>query len=219
MWNKRKVVMLPTEKSLTDSYNIYLTPENQLIRTNLAKKYLDKYKMQHLYILSDEPIKEGDWFLNTTNNTVHKCHTVAKNIQSGLNGGEYHGKFECKKVSTSTDKSLKLPEPSQAFIEAYVKAYNDEKPITDVMVEYEIKEEKVYDNLGGHPGGHWEGIPVLKVNKDNTITIRKVKYNWNRDEVVEILEKLAAEFSCSYGCFIGKEVPPSDVSKWIEENL
>jgi hypothetical protein len=55
---------------------------------------------QNFYLLVDTeaPIKEGDYFLNTTKNTVHKCHSISNNIQSGINGSEYHGKFESNKI-------------------------------------------------------------------------------------------------------------------------
>ena len=58
----------------------------------------------------------------------------------------------------------------------------------------------------------------LKINpKDNTITIKKVKDSWNREEVVQLLIDCCAEISSIHGKLKGKE--PADLYKWIEENL
>ena len=50
----------------------------------------------------------------------------------------------------------------------------------------------------------------VKVNpKDTTITIKKVKDSWNREEVIELIK-----------CFDrGINRPITNVNKWIEENL
>lgn len=57
----------------------------------------------------------------------------------------------------------------------------------------------------------------LKVDKDNTITIKKVKDNYTREEVVQLLINCCAEISSINGKLKGKE--PADLYKWIEENL
>jgi len=51
----------------------------------------------------------------------------------------------------------------------------------------------------------------LKVNpKDNTITIKKLKDSWNKDEVIELIYKYCKEIT---QCISEKD------EKWIEENL
>lgn len=56
-----------------------------------------------------------------------------------------------------------------------------------------------------------EDIELLKVNpKDNTITIRKVKDSWTREEVEAIVEKALFAKGAWY---------PEEIKEWIEENL
>lgn len=57
---------------------------------------------------------------------------------------------------------------------------------------------------------------TLKVSKDNTITIRKVKDSWNREEVVELLSKHFVDAGSKIG--LGQDVTKF-TKKWIEENL
>lgn len=70
-------------------------------------------------------------------------------------------------------------------------------------VEYEY-----YPNW--HEGINYGG--ELKVDKNNTITIRKIKDSWNRKEVIELIEK----FSMSASCIVEDY---NNVENWIKENL
>ena len=115
-----------------------------------------------------------------------------------------------EKIIATTDISLvkeyNLPEPSQSFIQKYIEEYNKGNTITDVLVEYEFDNEGHTDNPGWHN-------QKLKVNsKDNTITIKKVKDSWNKEEVIKLLFK-CKDFLQRYN----KESISFD--KWVKENL
>ncbi len=170
---------------------------------------------QHLYFLSDEEIKEGDWKYSYTDKKVSK--------QDG--GFTYEGD---KKIIATTDSSLTklktseyhtgyciyLPQPSTAFLEVFVTEYNKGNQIKEVLVEY----EGVCSNCGEY---HKESILCsyqgeyasqiapfrLKVNsKDNTITIKKVKDSWNREELESLLVSHYIEIGSSKGCNLGQDV-------------
>jgi hypothetical protein len=98
----------------------------------------------------------------------------------------------------------KLPQPSQQFIEKYIECYNKDEIITDVLVEYNSSNDSL--DYGG------VYIPSsLKINpKDNTITIKKLKESWTREEVVILLNKL------NHTLNIGSDLT---LEQWIEENL
>lgn len=155
----------------------------------------NQYKNTHLYILSDEEIKEGDWYLTFQNNEViggaRKCEDSSYNFTN------------CKKIIATTDKSLKisidgnrgnllpdvsfdivLPQPPQQFIEYFVFEYNKGNIITEVMVEY------------NNDGKYFCGIkeqelkkPTLKINPDNTINIKPIKDSWSREEIIDDIEQ------------------------------
>lgn len=178
------------------------------------------YKTVYLYITSDEEIKEGDWYLN--NDVLFRADDV---FDDGNNPNQNK---DNKKIIATTDSSLKgkwnhtcfsgeemydkLPQPSQQFIEKYIECYNKGQIITDVLVEYE---EYAVGNYGMSDGEPTIDIR-LKVNpKDNTITIKKVKDSWTREEVEQL---------CRYAHRNGywRAMGHSDTldeEYWIEENL
>ena len=94
--------MLPTnEKAKTGEY-LVLNKENKLCIWNTHKMGVQNtLPIQHLYILSDEEIKEGDWFLmngciirqcKSTNNEPHTIPTIIDTT-----GGIHHVSV-CKKI-------------------------------------------------------------------------------------------------------------------------
>jgi hypothetical protein len=220
MFKKHKVVMLPTEKA-----------ENCLIRNESGNKSLWKnnpkghYFTQeylksvpatshHLYILSDDEIKEGDWYIDTYSAIPLKASENHINKHS-----------TSKKIIATTDESLKwymigfLPQPSQSFIEKYIEEYNKGNVITDVLVEYEDAD---FDYINTRLQGKPMVKPVVKVNpKDNTITIKKVKDSLKeflqknpdyKEEVIELLHKRMRYT-------LNDWYDESTTLKWIKENL
>lgn len=114
---------------------------------------------QHLYFLSDENIKEGDWVYDSYANLIQQ-------FKKGVNDG--NALDFLKKIIATTDRSLKihdhsmmeygqfgyklLPKPSDEFLKRYCRLGGTSL----VMVEYQ--------NNGGEK-------LKLKVNSDNTINI------------------------------------------------
>lgn len=158
------------------------------------------YINHHLYILSDEEVKVDDWFYD--NEYPKDYNRPFLRNDAAIKIGKH-----CKKIIATTDRSLKiitgivgsgtgvpLPQPSQSFIEKYVEEYNKGNVITEVMVEY---------------WAHTEENIQYKINpKDNTITIRKIKDSWSREEVERIV-------TLAYFTDYSKQ----DVNEWIKENL
>mgnify|MGYP003508399504 CR=1 FL=1 len=228
MIKKIPVVMLPTEKasSLVLGLTGRLKFDNKQLSTH------PKIINQHLYFLSDEEIKEGDWVYNHILNDVVQIKT--SHIQNPINFFTEINKLKhAKKIIATTDESLfeqifyhpdgaiiggiesykLLPRPSQSFIERFIEKYNVGTPITHVMVEYESCEYEgdIFKGEKLHPISH-----KLKINpKDNTITIKPVKDSWTRKEHEKDLRDLAQLISNKHrfgdGVF--------DVDKWIEQNL
>lgn len=211
MFKKCKVVMLPTnEKAKVGADNWYLPKTKTLIINNIVS---------HLYITSDEEIKEGDWFIielfkvDGTSDGLHvEQATFIEDvwINKGIIARRHSG--NCKKVIATTDRltidigidSWIIPQPSQSFIEEYVQEYNKGNIITDVMIEYSYKGEQHNEDSTlntFHP----------KVNpKDNTITIKKVKDSWTREEVIELLHKKDLYGNCN---------TDEEFANWIDENI
>lgn len=210
-----EVVMLPTEKAskLVLAYNNKLSIN---WTHDLAK--FDDATYQHLYILSNEEIKEGDWCI---------CDLVAQPIVK-ITNLEYAKQYNCKKIIATTDSSLtienedemegrmicKLPQPSQSFIEKYIKSYNEGNIISKVLVEYDKLTSMNQRNIIGSAFN-------LKIDKSNQITIIKQKDSWNREEVINIIQSYKSDLLVQIDICKGKNESLKKVftDNWIEQNL
>ncbi len=247
MLKKHTVVMLPTNQKAENSIvlDIVLNRLKLSNRSNSGNKlfdtnsYDDNYKFQHLYFLSDEEIKEGDWiYVYCSEAEVEEIQQVIKIYENTVyfKDNSSIDIVYCKKVLATTDDSIAcvkdvlsirqrkgltnhyptekwiLPQPSQSFIEKYVEKYNSGNTITDVMVEY-------YDSTEATEIE--KSINWLKVNpKDNTITIKPVKDNWDREELnQEKSDFLDLFFTQNYNKLSNIGFTSQSIRKWIEENL
>lgn len=192
-FKRAKVVRLST----TNDSNIYLKPQNGhlvIVTDTRVKRYVTTFNFpkQHLYIISDDEIKEGDWFYNIHSKIVGRAafdfgkDDLAKKVIATTDTSLY---IHQKETVSLSERVFYLFQSSQQFIEKYIEEYNKGNVITDVLVEYEY----LLDNRVVLP--YWN----LKVNiKDNTITIKKLKETYNKEELCQILEK--------YTSFIWSEV-------------
>ena len=225
-----KVVMLPTNKpSKLGNLATYQGRSLAKVIKEGVKPINTIVQFWNLYIISNDEIKEGDWYINLLqDNTIYQNNIKNYNVN----------KSYFKKIIATTDTSLKiprknshtnsvwkldgalLPQPSKQFIEKYIEEYNKGNVITDVLVEYELISNEEYFGNTVNPDND---VPYfdekLKINpKDNTITIKKVKDSWNREEVIEFGNKVREYCKNTY-----KEDSLHKVffewKKWIEENL
>lgn len=199
-----KVILLPTQSKSNISIDAY------------GRMYFGNYPEntpfnQHVYITSNEEIKEGDWFINRQymieedreEYAIWRCGGVTPNSNP-------------KKIIATTDTNLLkdyseqtlndfacLPQPSKAFIQAYIKAYNESKPITKVLVEMEsaFNVPTIYD------------YKQIKINSSNEITIKKVKDSYTREEVKQLLRKFSNHF-----CPMNNHLEEEE-DAWIEQNI
>jgi hypothetical protein len=213
MWKKCKVVMLPTNGKAI--LGLGLSKQGKLIQYDLPVDIEnDQYfQKQHLYILSDNEIKEGDWYYDEENNIIDQLH---KN--------ELPMSYD-EKVITSTDSSLlqlksyksganinmSLPSIPQSFIDLFVSEYNKGNKIEEVMVKY------IHDN-----GETFVPMNTLYLwlNTDNTINIKSVKNSWTREEVTILLLNFGTDLITWAKEYI-KDPDIKDFKQmdWIENNL
>lgn len=225
LYQKCKVHLLTTNNN--SSLRLYCNKGGLAICPIIYSK--EQWKPVHIYITSDEKIKEGDWILNFAfkeqDPLLQKC---MNNSEAWRWNNEPMFKYRSFKIIATTDTSLKvsndynpewlvpISQPSQEFINRYIEEYNKRNKIEDVLVEYELN---IPENANKFPHFKvevvrcvWEEDYRLKINpKDNTITIRKVKDSWSREEVISLIKKYSKE-ACGQPWFDTDD-------KWIEENL
>lgn len=204
MWFKRQMIMLPSKNG---NSKIGLNPNALFNKPHLY--YFSGgavyHECQNLYITSDEEIKEGDWIYNPYNNsTVNHIH-------------QQKGKFidiADKKIIATTDTSLGLPQLPQQFLEKYIEEYNKGNRIEEVMIEYETSQITKQEWFQEAPYRVKYDITTLKVKSDNTITIRKIKDSWSREEVIKLCR--SAHLHGEQGAL---NIHYQTFKQWIEENL
>ena len=212
-FKKCKIVMLPTnESSKIGNLATYQKRSlSKVIKEGVNPKD-STVQFWNLYIISDDEIKENNThFYNPHSGQLHISGNHTDYIAINKNG--------CKKIIATTDVSLGLPQPSKQFIQKYIEEYNKGNIITEVMVEYELISNEEYFLNTINPD---DDVPYfdenLKINpNDNTITIKKVKDSYTREEVVKLLVDCCGEVSCEDGKLLGKN--PEELYKWIDENL
>lgn len=200
-----KVVMLPTEKaSSLFSYN----SDKHILFYEHGRELTTVTTHFELYIISDDEIKEGDWCI-----MLDSFGNVFSNVQQylGKSKGHYINKG-IRKIIATTDKSLKLikrvsvsdniidypdelPQLPEQFIQAYIKAYNEGKPI--IEVDLEIEQTKLYikpEDIGQyeskpkqlqHPHTtNPDDIWSIKTRPDNTVICHTSKM-YSKDEMLK----------------------------------
>ena len=231
---KASVVMLPTDKETRIVRNLYLEQAKQdhKLAIEFAKEGWNNedlkdcgYKPQHLYITSDEPIKEGEYGYDSVINKVFLVKSII-----GLPN-------KVHPVIATTDKSLKLghddtvpypkrkslPQPSQAFISAFVKAngVGFEETLVEVKITGRCKDPMVClrgcDIYNG-TCKHIENmeIKLLIDQNHNTITIHPVKPKvYSREDVMLHLYNLAGNIAFKNSITIDGNY----ITYWIKRNL
>lgn len=241
-----EIIMLATEKAQKNA--LCLTASSKLILLD-GKDWetvnnVAGFRPQHLYILSSEEIKEGEYYYDVRRNNIGKRESHS----GSLNNYNYY-----KKIIATTDILLtnyikvkdgfgsynKLPRLSDDFLKAFVKAQGK---IDKVLVQYEYKGREYVDEQDGIG---YDKV-VLKVSPDNTITIKstrevyvskkalpfviealgfdptkeKEKTSWSREEVVKLMDLAYSEGNSN------ADMPTEhweqfhkDKDKFIEENL
>lgn len=211
MKKKCKIIMLPTEK---ESNLYYSKPRDEYFETiNLSDEemfcmdWTNDHKPQHLYLISDDEIKEGDWYIDDTD-TVRQSITSDKDY--------WRRRPDYKKIIASTDSELSpiedygyakakilFPQIPESFIKGFVKANGK---IDEVVVEYQVRKQ-----FEDEEDATYGPIHELKLTDNNEVIISMVEEKmYSREEVEEIVYNAT------------KEVPNEDqetVLKWIKENL
>ena len=218
-----EVVMSATDKKANIGTDNWYLPNKQILIINNL--------ISNLYFLCDEEIKEGDWFMNRQ----YMIEEEGKEEYAIWRCGDITPNSDPKKIIATTDNYLQihdktpigenvnglwkcLPQPSKQFIQAYIKAYNENKLITKVLVEMEGILEDGNNPLIGefiHKGKF-----KLKINSSNEITIKKIKDSYTREEYSKGL-KYAIEQAIQYPELFITGVWSDDykINNWLEENL
>ena len=191
------VIMLPAEKA-TDCLGLIkcikdrkaMFPEDDCkigdigFGVNISEGVKEYWQKQHLYLISDEEIKECDWYYYNYN--IFKCNSKQER-------DDCH-RMKLKRVAATTDEYLHIktgvgattieelrdvPKIPESFIKAYIKAYNEDKIITEVDLEIEEYDECIL-NKG------FDYKSKIKTREDGTVIIHQSK-TYIKAEIIELM--------------------------------
>lgn len=215
-----QIVMLATDKAekgclLKANVNNLLSLNNTYLTQSYLKNELRCNSFQ-LYITSDEEIKEGNWVLLPNGIIKKMSHS---DILDYLDSES----FATKKVIATTDPSLGLPSLPESFIQAYIKAYNEGNPITEVALEME-KDECITCECHSYRDCISYSLPKeikcgrfeyfkLKTREDNTVIVHQSK-SYSREELISIVKEAVRQSRIAYS-----SLDKIGIDKWIEENI
>lgn len=162
---------------------------------NLTKSPETNWFYQHLYFVSAQKPKMGDWFCNPVGGYVDKMSHHTYGVEHGMMTLPH-----CRKIIASTDSLLDLPKPTNRLIKKYCK----QNGIKEVLVEYELIETIDHQ-------GRLKRKRQAKTSSENTIYTKLVKDIWTRGEVIKLCTE-AYHAGQESGCGTSAE-------EWIERNI
>lgn len=252
MWKEKDIIMLPTDKVKIGQYILEIVEEEIPNILRYGKITQEPYNCSvnnfHLYIISNEEIKEGDWcyYLNSLGGgdiivqaykhsndkrMLYDDETFDRQIGEGITPL----KGECKKIIATTDTSL-IKECSHLPCKTYPKGlftYLPQIPqqFISLFIEGYNKDniiEKVeveYEDKLHYENTIYKDVnkQTLKVSKDNFIFIRrKEKKVFTREEVVTKCFKMQHDYPKfvkeSYYTPNMREIAEW-TDNWIQQNL
>jgi hypothetical protein len=154
--------------------NIHLIKTDKLSRLYefggqfiLTHELTDAFRNYHIYITSDEEIKEGDWYI-TSDNKVLKCTHLYMSLVYSLN--DYgRNRNSCQKIILTTDPEL-IKDGVQAIDDTFLEWFVNNPSCENVEVERDSRD--VGNHLGGIATeyGDYEIIIPQEEPKQETLT-------------------------------------------------
>ena len=129
--------------------------------------------IQHLYILSDDEIKEGDWCIKSYGMTEKICKYTT---DLGNTAKKIIATTDPQIINDfSTSGTTFVPSIPQSFIEKYCELNGK---IGTVELEYEEEEHN-------NPTGKYD---TLKISNINEVIVYKIKESWTKKEIFKLLD-------------------------------
>lgn len=175
MKKKCKVVALTTEATkewaLAMRAAKHPKEDRWLVRNNEQSLTWGWYT-HHLYLISDDEIKVGDWYyfhspeVNDAyvragfNNSIHQCTDVGLGHVAS-NSKMLNPKMYCRKIIATTDPTLNLPLIPEEFVKSYC-----ENPVDEVFAN-------VFPKLDNN----------FNPTEEYRVEISSVETSWNKDQI------------------------------------
>lgn len=206
-YKESDIVMLATDEAKVGmigfdgkDYHIFCEPS-----ATLHNEYGFDFTAQHLYFLSNDEIKEGDWYYSGGKTATYSIHQ-ADSLRLAELANE---SSQCSKIIASTNSALikscnctivctkrceqQLPRPSNDFLKKYCELGGIDKVLVEVVT---VSNCTVHGEDCDPICWGYNTINRLNVAPDNTITIKSlvVKDSWTADEVIDFAAKMISQY-------------------------
>lgn len=191
MKQTKQIILLPTDKVSERSIYLFNNKLKEIGGLTPKIKLQDGIVLHHLYILSQEDIKEGDWAYNKFTKEIKQ---IKSNYTYTLDTENLWSKviattnpellifndkdFPADIRGRAYDPQWQLPKIPQSFIDHYITEYNKGNVITEVSVEYNDWFKNGFDGQIVDTS--------LKLDKDGCIITSTIKDIFSREEVLKL---------------------------------
>tara|TARA_R110000868_G_scaffold76573_2_gene220054 strand:- start:4897 stop:5562 length:666 start_codon:yes stop_codon:yes gene_type:complete len=217
---RAEIVMLPTD-DMVDNWGITqcIKEDHPIcdylgLYINLFNREFDSYKKQHLYFITDETIKKGDWCFNDIKGvgliTSIVSNTISTTWQDDSKTNDHAVNLPSfKKIVATTDSKLKVPkgEPymSQDLMKVWVYPTKGlPKPTDKFLMDYCNKPINVVEIKCEHYG-------AIKLNHRGEISTLNPSL-YSKYEIIDALQTYWDEVH-------GEGSQNSRLINWIDNNL
>lgn len=189
--------------------------------------------LKHLYVVSDDDIKENDWCYCENSDVIIQFNNSVGCVLANQQKKKYGTKTFFKVIGTTDPTLLDVPKLSDETISGLLARLNPKNPMINVLVEYVVDKYDIRNQYKDCPSGkYWmdEPIPpspdnlysnaqyyIPKVNEDDrTINVTFIKENWSRTEVIELFDLFIEDIDLFYN---GQSFNVKEYTNFIEKNL
>ncbi len=227
---KFDVVMVDSGKRSEFGNRLRFNSKGQLLISNAP---LSEATDQYLYAISNDEIREGDWYINSS---THEGKLIQPNpVKCGYMEPVGPDRLRimpcCKKIVATTDKSfmeyttireingfsghIPLPQLRESFMDDYATWYNRKQPIVAINLEVEQLCCQTGSPCGMPCNGDCEvnGVTAIKTDKEGYAIVVPIKKEMHT--TAEVADQIRAyrEFAWING------ISAAECEKWIKENL
>ncbi len=174
---------------------------------------------RHIYVVADKfdiyDIDEGDYVIRDG----YQLLKVSPKLLNAIVNGHV-ANLDCKKIIATTDTELNkdgLPQLSPFFIPKFFHEYDNVNKDVRLFIEYEAD----YSNVSEKDGSYWRASimwnPKVYANNHVLCLIQPKKDKFNRNELLDMLEKYDREFKID--SFAYTKPVNYTVKDWLEKQL
>lgn len=194
--------------------NLYLLPTDKPSRLHFydfdgvrfSKKYLNWKRGSHMYIISEDEIKDGDWCIPFINGVIDTI-TDQQEIYKVKNGDFY---FEDKKIILTTDQDL-IKDGVQAIDDEFLEWFVN-NPSCEYVDLIGLRKEKGYEFLAyeiiipkENPKTNLERLPfpesveeIVKYYKNIPLTEETKQDDIEEDKLKIMLREATKQTTCAF---------------------